>query len=250
MAYKSYHQRLQGGLSISSISSNSNRGNAGQSQAGSSRNNSKQRQQHATGSIADQLSKSYFLNTKQLLRHLSPGREREADQSQINSGLNSGMSHRQQPSRGRNRSTAVAKASGATAVKTRQRKTHSHSQTKTNNNQLSLRQNPPATSIPSGNQAAQVQITDQKMVSKSKSTNINQSNQYPVSQNKINKMAVDKLIKENLRKNKNKLEEESIKKQLEAVRLKKKRAELTQRNQEVRMINASKIHHSGNQELL
>jgi len=88
------------------------------------------------------------------------------------------------------------------------------------------------------------------MVSKSKSTNINQSNQYPVSQNKINKMAVDKLIKENLRKNKNKLEEESIKKQLEAVRLKKKRAELTQRNQEVRMINASKIHHSGNQELL
>lgn len=63
-------------------------------------------------------------------------------------------------------------------------------------------------------------------------------------------MAVDKLIKENLRKNKNKLEEESIKKQLEAVRLKKKRAELTQRNQEVRMINASKIHNSGNQELM
>jgi len=31
VAYKSYHQRLQGGLSISSISSNSNKGNAGQS---------------------------------------------------------------------------------------------------------------------------------------------------------------------------------------------------------------------------
>jgi len=58
-------------------------------------------------------------------------------------------------------------------------------------------------------------------------------------------LAVDKLIKENIRKNKNKLEEACIRKQQEEFRQKQRRAELSQRNQEVRMINASKIVHHG-----
>jgi hypothetical protein len=38
---------------------------------------------------------------------------------------------------------------------------------------------------------------------------------------------LDKLIKKNIRKNKNKLQEECIKKELEEMRMKKRKAELT-----------------------
>lgn len=143
-------------MSISSFSSNSNRVNGGHSQAGSSRHNSRGR--HPGSSIAEQLSKSYFLNSKQLLRHLSPARpEQQADVSQMaqpnsgdrvlshqllsgQEGASSGLSQRQQPSRGRNRSTAVAKASVSQGTKAKQRKNHSHSQSKSyNKQQLSLR---------------------------------------------------------------------------------------------------------------
>jgi hypothetical protein len=55
------------------------------------------------------------------------------------------------------------------------------------------------------------------------------------------KKVVDKLIKDNIRKNKNKQDEEQVKKQLEQQRLQQRKADLTQRNQEVRMMNASKI---------
>ena len=72
VAHKSHSRRQREGMSISSFSSNSNRGNGGNSHAGSSRHNSKGR--HPGSSIAEQLSKSYFLNSKQLLRHLSPAR--------------------------------------------------------------------------------------------------------------------------------------------------------------------------------
>ena len=52
---------------------------------------------------------------------------------------------------------------------------------------------------------------------------------------------VDRIIKENLKRNKTKEEEEILKKYLEDYRQKQKRVELSQRNQEVRKINASKI---------
>jgi len=52
---------------------------------------------------------------------------------------------------------------------------------------------------------------------------------------------VDKLIKENLKRNKTKEEEEISKKYLEEFKQKLKKNELTQRNQQVRKINASKI---------
>lgn len=59
--------------------------------------------------------------------------------------------------------------------------------------------------------------------------------------NKIYLKGVDKLIKENLKRNKNKEEEEVSKRFFEEYKQKMKKVELSQRNQEVRKINASKI---------
>lgn len=56
---------------------------------------------------------------------------------------------------------------------------------------------------------------------------------------------MDKLIKKNIRKNKNKLQEEYMKKEIEEMKQKQRKVELTQRNQEVRQINASKINNKG-----
>jgi hypothetical protein len=56
-----------------------------------------------------------------------------------------------------------------------------------------------------------------------------------------NKQAVDKLIKQNIRKNQTKLEEDLLKKQHEEERKLQRKNELSQRNQEVRQLNASKV---------
>jgi len=59
-------------------------------------------------------------------------------------------------------------------------------------------------------------------------------------------LAVDKLIKENIRRNKNKIEEAWREKEREEFRQTQRRAELSQRNREVRRINASKmVNHGG-----
>jgi hypothetical protein len=58
---------------------------------------------------------------------------------------------------------------------------------------------------------------------------------------KIFLKGVDKLIKDNLKKNKTKEEEEISKRYMEEFKQKLKKVELTQRNQQVRKINASKI---------
>ena len=60
-------------------------------------------------------------------------------------------------------------------------------------------------------------------------------------QTKVFAKGVDQIIKENLKKSKHKEEEEVLKKYLEEFRQRKKKVELSQRNQEVRKINASKI---------
>lgn len=61
---------------------------------------------------------------------------------------------------------------------------------------------------------------------------------------KVLKTTVDKLVKDNIRKKKNKQEENDWKKQFEELKLLQKKAELSQRNQEVRIINASKVKES------
>jgi hypothetical protein len=58
---------------------------------------------------------------------------------------------------------------------------------------------------------------------------------------------IDKLIKENLRKNKTKEEEEITRRYVEEFRNRQKKAELTQRNQQVRKINKSKITYNNQQ---
>lgn len=64
--------------------------------------------------------------------------------------------------------------------------------------------------------------------------------------NKILLKGVDKLIKENLRKNKTKEEEEISRRYLEEFKQKLRKNELSQRNQQVRKINASKIMGNAN----
>ena len=59
--------------------------------------------------------------------------------------------------------------------------------------------------------------------------------------NKLFIKGVDKIIRENLKKNRTKEEEEISRRQLEDFRQRLKKIELTQRNQQVRKINASKI---------
>ena len=267
---KSYIGKNHEGLSTSSFSSLSNRGMQGGAQGTTSRVQSMNNQQLNTESIAQQLSKSYFLNTKQLLRHLSPARNsahNEHHQSISHgpeNGANSNLSQRQAPNRGRNRSTANASMSFC-AGKAKPRKTHSHSYTRSQNQQqLHAHKNRAAvsgnlmsakaqTKAQHSGQRAQLNSNashgDEDRATKSKSATLGahpgnlapkemSGGGQPVRKNKQN---VDKLIKQNIRKNKSKMEDDMIKKQLEEYRQMQRKAELSQRNQEVRKINASKV---------
>lgn len=75
----------------------------------------------------------------------------------------------------------------------------------------------------------------------SKSATFAQTNLQPPSRTQINKLAVDKLIKQNIRNKKSQQDELFLKKQIEDERLKQRRADLSTRNQEVRKENASRI---------
>jgi len=52
---------------------------------------------------------------------------------------------------------------------------------------------------------------------------------------------IDRIIRENIKKNRNKQNEESLKRHEADLQQKKRKEELSQLNQQVRMINASKI---------
>ena len=64
-----------------------------------------------------------------------------------------------------------------------------------------------------------------------------------VANNKLMLKGVDRLIKENLKKVKSKEDEQISKRKIEEFKQKIKKMELSQRNQQVRKINASKIMH-------
>ena len=68
-------------MSISSFNSESPR-QTGKRAPGSKETSSKHGPRNRNGSIAQQLSKNYFLNTKQLLKHLSPMRGQSQNEFQ------------------------------------------------------------------------------------------------------------------------------------------------------------------------
>ena len=157
MGNKSQYQARNEGMSISSFSSS----NRGVNTAHANDISAREFQNHHhddSGSIAKQMSKNYFLNTKQLLKHLSPGR---ADKQQVqqkqsaqfdqnislqkqsvsqcagtkDTNLIHELSQRQERTRGRSRSTANNALSQGQNVR---KKNHSHSNSRSNNhpNQL------------------------------------------------------------------------------------------------------------------
>eukprot|EP00347_Sterkiella_histriomuscorum_P007962 403346899 len=177
-----------------------------------------QRNNIADQQIAQKLEKQYFLDKSTLLKHLSP--EKNSNNSKTRLSKSSAL----------NTKTNLAPQ---LILSDRDNKSVQGQNFLSNGSTIIH-----ANNISGLNESAINKTANQSLLNiKFKKSGIfgNQAN------NKILLKGVDKLIKENLKKNKTKEEEEISKRYLEEFKQKLKKNELTQRNQQVRKINASKI---------
>lgn len=260
--------RRDEGASLSSAFSSAS-GRAGHLNDTSARD--AQGRHQGSDSIAQQLSRTYFLNTKQLLRHLSPSKEPTKSElaaqepskaANITTHVDNEVffvekSYRNSTVRGRSKSTTHNFHSMANAAE----KKRNNSQSTTSRTRGQPRNKEAMSSImakPVAPAQPTAETLEQQRVLKSKSATLGAAAPGPApsagyasslgAAGKQAKHNLDKLIKQNIRKNQSRIEEQQLRQQLEEFRQQQRKNNLSQRNKELRQINASKIVGTTNKE--